>query len=179
MHASSQAPGSARGESAAIKALERVIAGHPFLQGLKPEHLRLLATSAMRTHYAAGTLIFHEGSPANRLHLIERGRVSLESHPKDEAPATVQVLGAGDVLGWSWLFPPCYWHFDGRALEPTTVILFHGTRLRERCDQEHDLGYEMMKRMTQLAMQRLQAARRKLLGVRRQSSAIPRAKARP
>ena len=159
--------GPAKDESSAAKAVESVIAGHPFLRGLKPEHLRLLTDSAMRMRYEAGELIFSEGDPANRFYLIEQGRVSLESPRRDKAPVAVQVIGPGDVLGWSWLFPPYYWHFDARALEPTTAIFFYGTRLREQCEQDHDFGFEMMKRMTQVVIHRLQAARKQLLAGRR------------
>jgi len=167
MSALTNTPTAAKAESSAVKAVESVIAEHPFLRGLKPEHLRLLADSAMRMGYEAGELIFREGDPANRFYLIEQGRVSLESHRTDEASVAVQVIGPGDVLGWSWLFPPYYWHFDARALEPTTAIFFYGTRLREQCEQDHAFGYEMMKRMTQVVVQRLQAARKQLLSIRR------------
>ena len=158
--------GSAKDESSAVKAVASVIAEHPFLHGLKPEHLCLLADSAMRVRYETSELIFREGDPANRFYLIEQGRVSLESHRRDEAPVAVQVIGPGDVLGWSWLFPPYYWHFDARAVEPTTAIFFYGTRLREQCEQDHDFGFEMMKRMTQVVIHRLQATRKQLLAGR-------------
>ena len=149
------------------KAVESVIAGHPFLRDLKPAHLHLLADSAMRVRFEAGELIFREGDPANRFYLLEQGRVSLESPRRDEAPVAVQVIGPGEVLGWSWLFPPYYWHFDARALEPTTAIFFYGTRLREQCEQDHSFGYEMMKRMAQVVIDRLQATRKQLLPTRR------------
>jgi CRP/FNR family transcriptional regulator, cyclic AMP receptor protein len=160
-------PSDAKNEISAVKAVESVIAEHPFLRGLKPEHLGLLADSAMRMNYHAGDIIFREGDPANRFYLIERGRVSLQSHRKDEAPVVVQTIGMGDVLGWSWLFPPYYWHFDARATEPTTAIFFYGTRLREQCERDHDFGFEMMKRMTQVAIRRLQATRKEALAIRR------------
>jgi CRP-like cAMP-binding protein len=161
-----KAGGAAKDEKLAAQTVESVIAGHPFLRDLKPEHLRLLTDSAMRVRYEADELIFREGDPANRFYLIEQGRVSLESHRRDEAPVAVQVIGPGDVLGWSWLFPPYYWQFDARALEPTTAVFFYGTRLREQCEQDHAFGYEMMKRMTQVVIQRLQAARKQLLSKR-------------
>ena len=167
MSASTNAPTPAKAESSAVKAVESVLADHPFLRNLKPEHLRLLADSAMRMRYEAGELIFREGDPANRFYLIEQGQVSLESHRKDEAPVAVQVIGPGDVLGWSWLFPPYYWHFDARVLEPTTAIFFYGTRLREQCEQNHDFGFEVMKRMTQVVIHRLQATRKQLLPIHR------------
>jgi CRP-like cAMP-binding protein len=147
----------------AAKTVASVIAEHPFLKGLKPEHQRLLGDNAMRVHYETGELIFREGDPANRFYLIEQGRVSLESPRRDESPFAVQVIGPGDVLGWSWLFPPYYWHFDARALEPTAAIFFYGTRLREQCEQDHDFGFELMKRMNQVVVQRLQATRQQLI----------------
>ena len=167
MSAPKNSPTTAKAESSAVKAVESVIAEHPFLRGLKPEHLRLLADSAMRMHYEAGELIFGEGDPANRFYLIEKGHVSLESQGRDEAPVAVEVIGPGDVLGWSWLFPPYYWHFDARALEPASAIFFYGTRLRDQCARDHSFGFEMMKRMTHVVIQRLQATRKQLLSNRR------------
>jgi CRP-like cAMP-binding protein len=69
------------------------------------------------------------------------------------------------VLGWSWLFPPYLWRFDARAATPTKAIFFYGTRLRELCEENHDLGYELMKRVSDIVIKRLQAARRELVEV--------------
>jgi CRP/FNR family transcriptional regulator, cyclic AMP receptor protein len=152
-----------KNESSAVKTVDNVIAEHPFLHGLKPEYLRLLAKNAMRMHYGAGEVIFREGDPANRFYLIEEGRVSLESPRRDDGGVLIQSIGAGDVLGWSWLFPPYYWHFDAHVTEPTTAIFFYGTHLREACEQDPNFGYELMKRMAQIVIQRLQATRRRLV----------------
>ena len=157
----------ATNEFSTIQPVEAAIAGHRFLHDLSPGHLRLLTENAMRIRYEAGEFIFHEGEPANRFYLIEQGRASLETQRKDAPPVSVQVIGPGDVLGWSWLFPPYYWHFDARVIEPTTAIFFYGTRLREQCEQDHDFGYEMMKRMTQVVIHRLQATRKELLSLQR------------
>ena len=150
-------------DTGALQTVESVIADHPFVRGLRPEHLKVLADNAMRMHYDEGQMIFREGEPANRFYLIERGHISLESYRRDEPAVNIQKIGPGDVLGWSWLFPPYYWHFDARTLEPTTAIFLYGTRLRELCEEDHDLGYELMKRMTQIVIQRLQATRKELL----------------
>jgi len=167
MNSTSHKRSAVKDETSAVKAVESVIAEHAFLKGLKPQHLQVLADNAMRMRYEPGALIFCEGEPANRFYLIEKGKVSLESHRRDEPPVPVQTIGPGDVLGWSWLVPSYYWHYDARALEPTTAIFFYGTRLREACEQDHDLGYELIKRMTQVVIQRLQATRKQLLASRR------------
>jgi CRP-like cAMP-binding protein len=54
------------------------------------------------------------------------------------------------------------WHFDALALEPTETIFLYGTPLREECETDHELGYELFKRMARVMMQRLQATRRRL-----------------
>ena len=148
-------------------ALAKQIAAHPLMRGIKPEHLKVLTACAMPAQFKEGELIFREGDPANRFYLLEGGKVSLESHGRDEAPVCIQTIGAGDVLGWSWLFPPYYWHFDARALEPVAAIFFYGTWLREYSEQDHDLGYELMKRMAEVVIRRLQATRQQLLDARR------------
>jgi len=141
--------------------LSAQVAAHPFLIGISAHHIRLLADCAMRSQFTAGEAIFRKGETANRFYLIESGRVALESSIGDET-ARIDEVGAGDLLGWSWIFPPYVWHFDARAIEPTTAIFLYGTILREYCDSDPALGYELFKRMSEVMMRRLQAARVKL-----------------
>ena len=144
--------------------LEKDVAAHPFLVGMADHHVRLLADCAMRSHFHAGEVIFREGEAANRFYLIEHGRVGLESSTLGE-PIQIEEIKDGDLLGWSWLFPPYAWHFTARALEETTAIFFYGTILREYCEKDHTLGFELFKRMSVVMLRRLQAARQKLLSV--------------
>ena len=152
-----------REDHSAAGTLEAAIAKHSFLAGVKPAHLRVLFQNAMRVHFKEGETIFREGDPANRFYLIETGKVSLETHVKEGPGHPVQTITAGDVLGWSWLFPPYYLHLSARALEPTRTIFFHGTRLREQCEQDHDLGYQLMKRIAEVVIQRLRATQQRLM----------------
>ena len=136
-----------------------LLAAQPFLRGLTPEQLNLLAEDSMPAEFQPGERILSEGAPANRFYLILEGRVELESSVLDGEPVAVQTLGAGDLLGWSWLFPPFCWHFDARAVLPTKAILFYAKHVRELCEQDHDLGYELMKRVSIILIQRLQCSR--------------------
>jgi CRP/FNR family cyclic AMP-dependent transcriptional regulator len=138
---------------------DAVALDHPFLKGFKAEHLVLLAANALPAHFQAGEMIFREGEMANRFYLLTQGVVVMETYTKDSGGALVDKIGAGDVLGWSWLFPPYYWRMDARAVEPTNAIFFYGTRLRQEADLDHDLGYELMRRVAAVAIQRLQAVR--------------------
>ena len=79
----------------------------------------------------------------------------------------IQLLGPGDEVGWSWLFPPFSLHFSARAVEPTRTIFFYGTRLREQCEQDHELGYQLMKRIAEVATQCLQATQQSFVAAGR------------
>jgi CRP-like cAMP-binding protein len=142
--------------------LRDIVAGHPFCHELAWEHLAFLLDCAMRVEFEAGQTLFQEGEMANRFYLLQRGKVALESRASGEAFVRVQHLGEGEVLGWSWLFPPYCWHFAARALERTEAVFFYGTRLRERCEQDHPFGYELMKRFAQVLIRRLQSTRLRL-----------------
>lgn len=139
------------------------VALHPFLAGMNRSHLRLLTDCAMAAQFRAGQTILREGDFANRFYLIETGKVVLESATGIDGPVVLETIGAGDLLGWSWIFPPHLWHFTARAIEPTTALFFYGTILREYCQKDHSLGYELFKRMSMVMMKRLQAARRHML----------------
>ena len=133
---------------------------HPFLAGLKREQLALLTDCAMATNSKKAQTIFREGEMANRFYLIETGKVVLESSEGLGNPVIIDTIGPGDLLGWSWMFPPYTWQFTARAVEPTAAIFFYGTILREYCEKDHSLGYELLKRMSVVMVKRLQAARK-------------------
>ena len=78
---------------------------------------------------------------------------------------TLQTLGEGEILGWSWLFPPYVCQFDARAREDVRATSFDGACLRTKCDADPALGYELMKRLARMVSSRLEAARRQLLDV--------------
>lgn len=143
--------------------LEAAVAAHPFLLALSEHQIRLLADCAMQTHFDAGQVIFRQGETANRFYLIQQGKVTLDSSANGDKPVIIDEIGAGDLLGWSWLFPPYVWHFSARAVESTNAIFFYGTVLREYCEADPALGFEAFKRMSEVMMRRLQAARARLI----------------
>lgn len=140
-----------------------IIAGQPFFRGLSQEHLCTLAANAMQMWFESGELIFDDGDVANRFYLIIEGKVALESSVKHRGTVVLQTLGSGELLGWSWLFSSYVWRLRARATEPTEAIFFYGTRWREQCELNHDLGYELFNRISELMMQRVQIARRRFL----------------
>ena len=146
-----------------MKTLNLKTGDHPFLRDLSADHLGLLSACAAETVFESGEVIFREGEIADKFCLLQGGEVALESHQAQREDILIQKLGAGDVLGWSWLFPPFTWHFQARALSSTQAIVLNGAHLVVACNENHDFGYEMMKRVAQVVLKRLQATRRKLL----------------
>jgi CRP-like cAMP-binding protein len=140
-----------------------VIHDHPFFQHMRPDHVECAARGAREVTFAADQVIFHEGDPATEFYLIQAGRVALEARLARGSPLPIQTLAAGDVLGWSWLFAPFCWHFQARAREPVRAVALNGARLLVACEENHALGYALMKRVAQVIITRLQATRRQLL----------------
>jgi CRP/FNR family transcriptional regulator, cyclic AMP receptor protein len=154
------------------EALATRVALHPFLAGMSRSHLALLTDCAIAARFKKGQTILREGEFANRFYLIESGNVMLESGGGFGDPVIIETIGPGDLLGWSWMFPPYVWHFTARAVEPASTIFFYGTILREYCEKDHSLGYELFKRMSAVMMKRLQSARKQMLCVRAYGSPL-------
>ena len=145
----------------------------PFLKGLNDRHIRVLASCACRIHFEKGTIIFHQGETANRFYLIDEGTIELEVALNSQGRKIVAgSIGGGGVLGWSWLFPPYEWQFTARALTQTYALFFYATALREHCETDPSLGFELFKRMGGEMVKRLQSARRRLLEAESGFSAV-------
>jgi CRP/FNR family transcriptional regulator, cyclic AMP receptor protein len=116
-------------------------------------------------HFAAGQYLFHEGEPADWFYLLRHGRVALQVTAPGRGAVTFQTMAQGELVGLSWLIPPYRWTYDAKAIEVTRAIAMDAKCLRQKCEADHDLGYEMMKRFMPVLIQRLQATRLQILDV--------------
>ena len=145
------------------ESLKSHIDEHPLLRTMNPRHREILADCAVEKEFKPDQIIFRQGDYADQFYLIQSGKVALEAHTPDRGNILIQTLGAGEALGWSWLFPPFVWHFQARAVEPARAIAFSGAHLLVACERDTDLGYDLMKRISQVLIHRLQATRKKLV----------------
>jgi CRP-like cAMP-binding protein len=148
-----------------VETLEPLLTAHPFFRGLAPGDIQFLTGCAKNARFEAGQVIFREGEDADQFYLIRDGRVALEVFTPGRGSAPILTLGTGDVLGWSWLVPPYKWRFDARAIETTRAFALDGKCLREKCDQDPRLGYELLKRVAAVMAERLHATRLQMLDV--------------
>jgi CRP/FNR family transcriptional regulator, cyclic AMP receptor protein len=135
----------------------------PLFSGMSQKHLELLQRASAYAEFGSGDVIFREGAPANSFYLIEHGKVALEADMEGRGLVQVAELTDGSPLGWSWMFPPCIWHFHARALQRTTATYYDAKILRQLCAEDHDFGYELLLRMSQVMLDRLQSTRGELL----------------
>jgi len=152
-------------ESSTSTGFEKILAGFPFFEAMEAHHLKTIAGCASNVKFKAGEMIFRENEDATQFYVIRHGNVGVEVHVPHRGPMTVGTLHDEDVLGWSWLFPPYQWHYGARALTLVRATAFDGLCLRKKCDEDRDLGYELMKRFANIMVNRLQNTRLQLLDV--------------
>lgn len=148
-----------------METLERYLSEHAFFQDIEPAYLKILVGCASNVKFQPSEFLFHCGEEANSFYLIRHGRVSVELFAPNRGAVTIQTLGPGDLLGWSWLIPPYRWHYDAKALELVRAIALDGKCLRNKCESDHSLGYDLMKRVSYILNQRLEATSLQLLDV--------------
>ncbi len=146
-----------------METLDPLLADHPFLGGLTPAQIATVAGCARNERFEPGRILCREGEEADQFFIVRQGRVAVEVSAPPRGPVTIQTVGDGDILGWSWLVPPYRWRFTARAQELTRVIALDGRCLRQKCEADHDLGYELLKRFADVVGQRLDATRLQLL----------------
>ena len=148
-----------------METLERIIAEHPFFADLDAAFTRLMVGCASNVRFKKGDHIFREGAPADTFYLIREGKVAVEVSAPQHEPIIVATLVEGEILGWSWLLAPYKWKHQARATEGVRAIALDGKCLRQKCEENHDLGYEVLKRFARIIEQRLEATRLQLLDV--------------
>ncbi len=148
-----------------MKSLEEIIAAHEFFRGLDPAFCELIAGCGRNVVFNAGDYLFREGDPADQFYLIRHGKVAFEVAVPGRGTMRFLTLEEGEIAGISWLVPPYRWAYDAKAVELTRAISLDAKCLRGKCEADHHLGYELMKRFVPELMRRLHATRLQMFDV--------------
>ena len=148
-----------------METIEATLHDVPLFQGLADEELELIAGCGSNVRFVEGEYLFRDGEEASTFYLLRHGTVALEMFVPARGPVTIETLDPGEVVGWSWLFPPYQWHFDARAMTLVRATSFDGACLRAKCESDTRLGYDLMSRFAQIVIGRLQSTRLRLLDV--------------
>jgi CRP-like cAMP-binding protein len=144
------------------ESVAQLLGKQPFFKDLEPNYLQFIIDCASLKHFEPGDYLLREKEDADEFYVIQQGKVALSTFVPGRGSINIQYLGDGKVVGWSWLIRPHRWHFNALATEATHVIAIDGKRLRDECEKDHDLGYELMKRLALVVGQRLRMTRMRL-----------------
>jgi len=144
-------------------ASETRVLEHPFFEGMDPHLLRTLVPKAVEREYDVGDYVAQEGSPCDEFLLVFEGKLALEIGAADRPHLTVQTVGSGEVVGWSWFVAPNLWRFDVRAVKPTRVVALNAPTVRHALASHASLGYDFLARLLPVLAERLENTRVQLL----------------
>ena len=150
-----------------LKSMKEVIATQPFFDGLEHQYLTLFAGCASHRSFNEGKFLLKENKQSTQFFIIKEGKVAVEVFAGNKGTIRIQTLAEGDLVGWSWLFPPYKNQFDVIALTTTRVIAFEGSCLQKKCKDDYRFGYEMLRRMTGVIIDRLRNTRLQLVDIYR------------
>jgi len=149
------------------------LAGHQFTHGMPADYVATLSGAARHIKVPARHRLFDEGGTADRFWLIQAGQVALDMHVPGRGLVVIETLGMGDVIGWSWLYPPYQWRLGAVAMRPTQAFEVDGPAVREMCAADAGFGYELTRRFLAVVVNRLQATRSRLLDLGAHSTDWP------
>jgi CRP/FNR family transcriptional regulator, cyclic AMP receptor protein len=138
-------------------------ADHPFLRGMDREFIEAISQGSSDVTFETGDLLVREGDVADRFYLVFHGKVAVEVVAPDGPRRTVQTIGPGEVLGWSWISAPYVWQFDGRALKETRVVTLDAAALRTAMESHPIDGYRFLLRLLPVIGQRLENTRAQVI----------------
>ena len=148
-----------------MQTVAELLAQVPSFQGLHSDTFETVAGCGRTGGAEKGEYLMREGEPADTFYVVRSGHVALEIFVPQRGAVTVETIGPGELVGWSWLVEPFRSHLDARAIEDTRLLTFDAACLRGKCDADPALGYELMRRFVPVIVERLMATRVRMLDV--------------
>ena len=75
----------------------------------------------------------------------------------------IDTIGMGELLGWSWMFPPQTWAFGASTASPVEAFEFDARAVRASCASDPALGSEVTQRLAHVLAKRLKSTRVRLI----------------
>lgn len=143
--------------------LEDLRATSDLLARLDDEHFELFQELSTERDLAYDDRLFRENDEADEFFIVTNGIMALEMTRPALPPATVQTLGAGELLGLSWRIEPHRWMWTARAMTPVHLAAFDAAEMRDTCANDPELDRLMWEIIATQASKRLHQARVQLL----------------
>jgi CRP/FNR family cyclic AMP-dependent transcriptional regulator len=140
-----------------------LIADSPFLREIPTSFLPDLEKIAEIHRFPPGATIFSEGTLHPYFHVLATGDARLDMHVPRRGRVPILSVGPGDVLAWSALLGNGVMTSSALTLVPVQTVAFPGDKLRQLCEQQHEIGYHLMRQLAAALSLRLVATRLQLL----------------
>ncbi|MEM2282077.1 MAG: cyclic nucleotide-binding domain-containing protein [Candidatus Hadarchaeales archaeon] len=127
------------------------------------QELQDIAAIAQEEEYEAGHVLFKPGDRAEKIYLIEKGRVSIEIEITPTERIGVYVLGEGNFFGYPALLPSKTYTTVGTCLERTKLITIEASRLLSLLEKDPKRGFKVMQKVAELIAKKLADTRRQLV----------------
>jgi len=141
---------------------------------LDPRLIEKLASCAALLDLQPGDYLWRQGEKLEVVFLVSEGQIALEIQVPGQGGLEVDLIREGEFLPWLWLGGEYRRRFDARVLLPAKVIALDGKRLRQLCDEDHEFGYHLLKRLARATEDRLQNARVRLMELQSHPATNPR-----
>ncbi|NKQ37495.1 MAG: Crp/Fnr family transcriptional regulator [Chloroflexi bacterium] len=148
------------------ESVAEILKANPWFAALSPPHFEKMVEIATEMSWPAGQTVFREGQRGDYMYLIIEGQVALDIYAPNKGRLTILTLGANEVFGWSAVVPYTQMRTAAaRTIKPTCAIALDSAALRAACEADHELGYLVYRRLTNIIAGRLTATRLQLLDV--------------
>jgi CRP-like cAMP-binding protein len=138
----------------------------PWFRELKPEAIRQLVTISSLHTLKAGDNLFAEGERADDLYVILDGQIELTILVPSHGKVTFFCAEPLDVIGWSSLTPFIRARTaTARAACDVRMVCLDGQGLTRLCDSNHDIGYVIMRRISNVIASHLLTTRLQLYDI--------------
>jgi CRP-like cAMP-binding protein len=131
---------------------------------MSAEHFNKMVGISKIVKFEAGQSIFHEGDKEDYLYIVLEGRIAIEISIPGRGRIRILTADPMEVVGWSSVTPIVRQRTAGaRAVFPSRMLAIDAANLRKLCDEDHSLGYYVMRRLANVVAGRLLTTRLQLL----------------
>ena len=135
-----------------------------WFQELKPELFDKIASISELTQVEPGQELFREGDKEDFMYIVLEGRIAIEMYIPGRGRMRVFTAETMDIVGWSSVTPVVRQRTaSARAILPSRLIKIDTPKLLLMCEEDHDLGYFVMRRLANVVASRLLTTRLQLL----------------
>jgi toluene monooxygenase system ferredoxin subunit len=135
-----------------------ILGAAPFFAGLARAQLARLALLARRERYPQDTRIYSLGDPAEDFYVLTEGMVRFTLGVGRRDTSAGEIIRRGEVFGWAALVETTQRRIaTAYCLTPCEVLALDGARLVALMEEDHGLGYALMKQLSILLTSELKA----------------------